>query len=170
MFEMSALKTLIKDMIRTAEGMLSKLIFLSASEVPDINPYQFSDDQTVFDSGHYFALEDPRSIREGKTAMFTNLSNNRPDIVTRMRGTRFSTINAKEYGKGQDNFLVHLALLFVWMGGRTGRGRETLSVIFYNKPSALRNLFLLNGQFMTAIGYHKGQSITDREKVSLYYR
>ena len=168
MFEISTLKTLIKDVIREAEAMLSKLIFRHTSDVPDLNPYEFSDDQTVHDSGHYFALEHPRFIREAKKAIFTNLLNNRHDIVSRMTGMLFSSIDAREYAKQQDSFLVHLALLFIWPGGRTGRGRETLSVIFYNKPSALRNIFLLNGQFMIATGYHKGQSITDREKVSFH--
>lgn len=148
--------------------MLSKLIFWPMSDVPDLNPYEFSDNQTMHDSGHYFALEHPRFIQEAKKVIFTNLLNNRHDIVSQMTGMRFSSIDVREYAKQQDSFLVHLALLFICTGGRTGRGRETLSVIFYNKPSALRNIFLLNGQFMIATGYHKGQSITDREKVSFY--
>jgi hypothetical protein len=165
MFEISVLKTLIKDVIRETELILSKLLFLCTLTIPDINPYLFSDDQTVHDLGHYFALEQPQFICEAKVTMYTNLSNNRKDIVGRMTGSTFSGIDAMEYSKNQDKFLVHLALLFIWTSGRTGRGRETLSILFYNKPSALRNLFLLNGQFMTATGYHKGQSITDREKV-----
>jgi len=59
MFEISALKTLIKDVIREAEAKLSKLIFLTTTEVPDVNPYQFSDDNTEREAGHYFALQHP---------------------------------------------------------------------------------------------------------------
>jgi hypothetical protein len=165
MFEMTAFKVLIKDVIRDTEGIVRKLLFLTTIEVPDINPYEFSDDQTVHDNGHYFALEQARFIRDGKVTMFTNLLANRPDIVARMVGCQFSSIDAKEYSRQLDKFLVQLALLFIWTSGRTGRGREMLSIIFYNKPSALRNLFVLNGQFMVATGYHKSQSITDREKV-----
>jgi hypothetical protein len=66
MFEISALKTLTKDVIREAEAMLSKLIFLTTSDVPDITPYQFLDDQTVHDIGHYFALQHPHFIRDVK--------------------------------------------------------------------------------------------------------
>jgi hypothetical protein len=165
MFEMAAFKTLIKDVIRETESILSKLLFLKTAEIPDIDPYQFSDDQTVHDDGHYFALEHPRFIRDGKVAMFTNLSVNRPDIVARMVGFQFSRIDSRQFRRQVDQFLVRLALLFIWTCGRAGRGREMLSIIFYNKPSALRNVFLLNGQFMVATGYHKSQSITDREKV-----
>jgi len=168
MFEMVAFKTLIKDVIREAEGVLSKLLFLVTAEIPDIDPYQFSDDQTVHDVGHYFALEHPRFIWDGKVEMFTNLSTNHHDIVDRMVGSQFSQLDAREYTRQVDRFLVLLAVLCMWTCGRTGRGREMLSVIFYNKSSALRNLFLLNGQFMIATGYHKSQSITDREKVCFF--
>jgi hypothetical protein len=165
MFEISTLKTLIKDVIREAEAKLGKLIFSTTTEVPDINPYQFSDDNTEREVGHYFALQHPRFIKDAKTAMFTNLSKNKPEIVSRMRGKLFASIDATEYAKQVDSFLMHLALLFTWTAGRSGRGRETLSVVFYNKPSASRNIVLYDGQFMVATGYHKGQSITDREKV-----
>jgi hypothetical protein len=167
MFEISALKTLIKDVIREAEAKLSKLIVLMTTEVPDINPYQFSDDNTEREVGHYFALQHSQFIKDAKTAMFTNLSKNRPEIASRMRGKLFASIDATEYARQVDSFLVHLALLFTWTAGRSWRGRETLSVVFYNKPSASRNIVLYDGQFMVATGYHKGQSITDREKVRL---
>jgi hypothetical protein len=67
MFEISALKTLIKDVIREAEAKRSKLIFSTTTEVPDINPYQFSDDNTEHEVGHYFALQHPRFIKDAKT-------------------------------------------------------------------------------------------------------
>jgi hypothetical protein len=165
MFEISALKALFEDVIREAEATLSQLIFLTRTEVPDINPYQFSDDNTDREVGHYFALQHPRFIKDAKTTMYTNLFKNRPEIASRMMGKLFASINAEWYAQKVDSFLVHLALLFTWMGGRSGRGRETLSVVFYNKPSASRNIILYDGQFMVATGYHKGQVITDREKV-----
>jgi hypothetical protein len=165
MFEISLLKTLIKDVIRGTEAKLSQLIFLTTTEVPDINPYQFSDDNTEREVGHYFPLQHPRFIKDAKMVMYTNLSKNRPETASRMQGKLFASIDATEYAKQVDSFLVHLALLFTWTAGRAGRGRETLSVVFYNKPSASRNIILYDGQFMVATGYHKGQSITDREKV-----
>ena len=89
----------IKDVIREAEATLSQLIFLTRTDVPDINPYQFSDDNTEREVGHYFALQHPRFIKDAKTAMYTNLSKNRPEIASRMRGKLFASIDAEWYAQ-----------------------------------------------------------------------
>jgi hypothetical protein len=75
---------------------------MSPSQIPDINPYQFSDDPGIGNFNNYFSLEQSRFINNAKRDMYTNIRNNNKEIIVRMTGKRLNALDAK--GEQCDRF------------------------------------------------------------------
>jgi hypothetical protein len=78
---------------------------------------------------------------------------------------KFKAEGILEYFKSGSEFLELLLLAINWTCGQAGRGTEMLSILYKNKMSADRNIYLLDGQVMIATEYHKSQAIMDDIKV-----
>ena len=81
-----------------------------------------------------------------------------------MDGT-FEPDGVARYKKSIIEFLELLLLAINWTCGQTGWGTEMLCLLYRNKMSADRNIFVQDGQIMVGTDYHKSQAVMDDIKV-----
>jgi hypothetical protein len=168
-FKISAWKTMVKDILRKAESILSRqLLFQTSNTIATINPYDIVDDESVSDVGHFFGemIDD-----YGHVARSTVIENLREsglfESATTMdeNAIMWKKEWIRKYVKIQEEFMELCLMAMNFTCGQTGRGTEMLSIVYKNIAAADRNVILLDGQIMISTEYHKSQSITDDIKV-----
>jgi Orsellinic acid/F9775 biosynthesis cluster protein D len=169
-------KTFVFDIMTEAEEILSKrLMFLLDGKVPDINLWEFKDDQTREDIGYYFASEWKDGWDGGRSQMVDWLLEAGDPLG--LLGEQdeggvqeFIKSAVDEYNAIDREFRVLLYLVILFTAGGPPRGTEMMSIKFMNTRDGIRNFFVFLGRVMMVTSYHKSQGITGKEKVTPYYR
>jgi hypothetical protein len=166
-FKVEEWKTMVKDIIREMESVLSReLLFQNSDTIDPMNPYQFVDHEFVHDRGHYFAQLISDHRHRARETVLKNLKKSGRDWLKFIRGARdFDRCEVASYTKSVERFLELLLLAVNWTCGQTGRGTEMVSLLYKNKTSADRNIFVQDGQIMIVTSYHKSQAVTEDIKV-----
>jgi hypothetical protein len=166
-FKVEEWKSMVKDVVRRLEVILSRrLLFRQEDTIEPINPYSFVDHEYVHENGHYFAYLLPDHRHAARKSVLEWLSRSRDDWdkMVRADGT-FEPDGVATYRKSVSEFLELLLLAINWTCGQIGRGTEMLSLLYRNKMSADRNIFVQDGQIMVGTEYHKSQAVMDDIKV-----
>jgi hypothetical protein len=166
-FKVQEWKDMVRDIVRTMEKILSRdLLFCDEDTIVPMNPYDLVDNEYVHENGHYFAylLPDHRHCARKVVLEALNQSEREWENLVRADGT-FDPDGVARYDKSVNEFLELLLLAINWTCGQTGRGTEMLCLLYKNKMSADRNIFVQDGQIMIATGYHKSQAVTEDLKV-----
>jgi len=167
-FKVQEWKDMIRDIVRTMERVLSRdLLFRDEDTITPMNPYDLVDNEYIHENGHYFAylLSDHRHRARKVILEALRRSKSKWDSLVREDCT-FNPDGVAKYDKSVSEFLELLLLAINWTCGQTGRGTEMLCLLYRNKMSADRNIFIQDGQIMIATGYHKSQAVTDDIKVT----
>lgn len=166
-FKVEEWKSMVKDIVRRLEKHLSReLLFRQKDTIDPINPYSFVDHEYVHEVGHYFAYLLPDHRHAARKSVLESLSESSQDWdkMVRTDGT-FEPDGVATYRKSVIEFLELLLLAINWTCGQTGRGTEMVSLLYRNKMSADRNIFVQDGQIMVGTDYHKSQAVMDDVKV-----
>jgi len=166
-FKVEEWKSMVKDIVRRLEKHLSReLLFRQKDTIDPMNPYSFVDHEFVHEVGHYFAYLLPDHRHAARKSVLESLSESSQDWdkMVRTDGT-FEPDGVATYRKSVIEFLELLLLAINWTCGQTGRGTEMVSLLYRNKMSADRNIFVQDGQIMVGTDYHKSQAVMDDVKV-----
>jgi hypothetical protein len=160
-------KLMVKDIVRQLEKILSRqLLFRQEDTIEPMNPYSFVDHEYVHETGHYFAYLLHNHRHAARKTVLESLRGLKEDWVKMVRvdGT-FEPEGVATYKKSVIEFLELLLLAINWTCGQTGRGTEMLCLLYKNKMSGDRNIFVQDGQIMVGTDYHKSQAVMDDVKV-----
>ena len=126
-------KAIVNDIIDNMECILSRrLLFRDEDTVEPMDPYQFIDDQRIYDYGHYFAelIPDYRHIAREKVLRSLMTSDEwRKMVSVEDDEIQFKAEGIMEYSRSISDFLETLILTIDWTCGQAGRGREMLSIL-----------------------------------------
>ncbi|KAF1956343.1 hypothetical protein CC80DRAFT_363540, partial [Byssothecium circinans] len=78
---------------------------------------------------------------------------------------RWNVKQVKRYLRQVDRFLTLLMVCVHMTSGQPGRGSEVTTMRHQNGLLQDRNIFVMDGQVMTVVRYHKSQSQWDKPKV-----
>jgi hypothetical protein len=147
-FKVEEWKSMVKDIVCRLEKILSRqLLFRQEDTIEAMDPYSFVDHEYVHENGHYFAYLLPDYRHAARKRVLESLSASREDWnrIVRADGT-FEPDGVARYKKSIIEFLELLLLAINWTCGQTGRGTEMLCLLYKNKMSADRNVFVQDGQ------------------------
>jgi hypothetical protein len=166
-FKVEDWKTMVKDVVREMENVLSRqLLFLNSDTIEPMNPYQFVDHEYIHERGHYFAQLIPEHSHQARKTVLSNLKRTKQNWRRLIRERdEFDAAEVASYTRSVQRFLELLLLAINWTCGQTGRGTEMMSLLYKNKTSADRNIFVQDGQIMIVTSYHKSQAVTEDIKV-----
>ena len=118
-------KQLIKDLITSAEEILSQhLLFLEDGSLPQVD-LNVIDDPSNHEAGHYFVLDEAGAWTKGWTAMIKNLrKSKRLEKIVEVRGDEIEFLRAgvDEYEADDTKFRELLAIIMMMTCGLSGRG------------------------------------------------
>jgi len=166
-FKVEEWKHMTRDIVRAMEKVLSRdLLFRDEDTIAPINPNNLVDNEYVHENGHYFAYLLPDHRQRARKVVLEALKQSRREWhnLVRTDGT-FDPDGVARYDKSVSEFLELLLLTINWTCGQTGRDTEMLCLLYRNKMSADRNIFVQDGQIMIVTGYHKSQAVIDDIKV-----
>ena len=123
-FEIAAWKGMVKDIIRSAETLLSRrLMFRNLDTVEPINPYTVIDSEGNYVNNHYFAASDSEYRNTACTELLKSLQKSeRWERLVKIENGKLKFVKTEvdEYTKGDIAFRGLLLLPINWTGGLTG--------------------------------------------------
>ena len=162
-------KAFILRLIDTTEDMCAKeLLFRPDGTLPQVNLYSLKDNPNRKEAGHYFAMQQPMILDNGRRYVLHQLKrhNKRAEMFqVAESGLKFFKAGVDYYETMLKKFKIFLLLIMMLTCGQTGRGTELTSLLFMNTINSERSVYIEDGQIMFITSYHKSMIIMDYLKV-----
>ena len=158
----------LKLLAETENMCATELLFQSDGCLPRVDLYALKDNPNRKEAGHYFAIEQPELLDDGRRYVLHNLKR------SEKRNNMFQVENQKlkflkggvdSYETWVRKFKKLLCILMMVTCGQTGRGSELTSLLYMNTMNGDRSIYIEDGQVMFITQYHKSQAIMDSLKV-----
>ncbi|KAI9882030.1 MAG: hypothetical protein M1823_006233, partial [Watsoniomyces obsoletus] len=123
------------------------------------------DDVTFTRRGVSLVRQRDNGLDGGLPWMLTRLLQSREGQKMRSSDGKWKIKQVKRYLRQVDRFLELLMVCVHVTSGQPGRGSEITTMRHRNSVLQDRNIFVMDGQVMTVVRYHKSQSQWDKPKV-----
>ena len=167
--EIKRWKKFVGDLLEDAEELLNRrLQFQSGRNIDTINLHEYVDNPNLSDAGHYFVLDKPGALNEGRRRVMRNLRQSEKWnklVVVEGDGISFDVAGVDEYEADIVRFLEYILLLMNMTCGQSGRGTEMTALVYKNTMEGNRNILIEDGQIMFVSEYHKSMAVMNDVKV-----
>jgi superfamily II DNA or RNA helicase len=163
----SRFQQMAQDVITEAEDMLWQDLFwmIDQEERFIVKLDKIVDDVTFTKRGISFVSAEENGLKDGLQWMLSRVMQSTEGRKFRSKEGAWNIKKVRQYLRRIDRFL-ELALFGVHVAsGQPGRGTEITTIRHKNSMLQDRNIFVVDGQVMTVVRYHKSQSQWDKPKV-----
>ena len=171
----AGLKTLAQSLLAKTKDCLQRhLLFNSSLDLADIDLTSIRDDMTDH-AARFSFLVDRRNVALNTIQhqfMCSILYSNEVGLklFTPVDGEYFWRPNAVgAYLQNMQEFLKLLAVLIHITAGQPARATELLSMHYANTATAIRNVYVQDGQVMIVLDYHKSRELHGKSKPRVYF-
>ena len=156
-----------QDMVSEAEQMLWEELFwvTRAEERFAVKLDILVDDVTFERRGVSFVQHRDNGLKDKLAWMLTQAEQTEQGRRLQSSEGQWNVKQVKRYLRCVDRFLMLLMVCVHMTSGQPGRGSEITTMRHRNGLLQDRNLFVMDGQVMTVVRYHKSQSQWDKPKV-----
>lgn len=165
--QISRFQQMARDVITDTEDMLWQdlLWMVDREERFVIKLDKIVDDVTFTKRGISFVSAEENGLKDGLQWMLHRMMQTREGRKLRSKEGSWNIKRVKRYLRCINRFL-ELGLFGVHVAsGQPGRGTEITTIRHKNGMLQDRNIFVVDGQLMTVVRYHKSQSQWDKPKV-----
>lgn len=163
----SQFKRMAQDMVTEVEDMLWQEL-LWVPEKGDRFRTRLDlirDDVTFTRRGMSFVTHGDNNLDKGLQWVLNRMLQRREGRLMRDNAGEWDTRRVRQYLRQVRRFLELLLVAVHMTSGQPGRGTEVTTMRFRNSVLQDRNVFVVDGQVMTVVRYHKSQSQWDKPKV-----
>jgi hypothetical protein len=163
----SRFRTMAQDMVNEVEQMLWEELFW-VTKTEDrfaVKLEQLIDDVTFERRGVSFVQHRDNGLKDKLEWMLTRAQQTKQGRKLQSSNSRWKVKQVKQYLRCVDRFLTLLLVCVHMTSGQPGRGSEITTMRHRNGLLQDRNIFVMDGQVMTVVRYHKSQSQWDKPKV-----
>jgi superfamily II DNA helicase RecQ len=163
----SQFRKMAQDMVAEVESMLWQELFW-IDRVADrfaVPLKRLVDDVTFTRRGESFVHQSSNGLEGGLEWMLTQAEQNEEGLKLQSRDGKWEVRQVKKYLRQVERFLGLLMVCVHMTSGQPGRGSEVTTMRHRNGVLQDRNIFVMDGQVMTVVRYHKSQSQWDKPKV-----
>ena len=162
----SRFRKMAQDLVAEAEDMLWGLLWTTGVEDRfAVELKRIVDDVTFPRRGVSFVTQRDNALDDGLEWMLKQALQSREGRTLQKKDGTWKTRTVKQYLRRVDRFLALLMLGVHMTSGQPGRGSEVTTMRHRNGMLQDRNVFVVDGQVMTVVRYHKSQSQWDKPKV-----
>ena len=156
-----------QDMVSEAEQMLWEELFwvTRAEERFAVKLDELVDDVTFERRGVSFVQHRDNGLKDKLEWMQTQAGQTEQGRRLQLSDGQWNVKQVKRYLRCIDRFLTLLMVCVHMTSGQPGRGSEITTMRHRNGLLQDRNIFVMDGQVMTVVRYHKSQSQWDKPKV-----
>jgi superfamily II DNA helicase RecQ len=160
-------RTMAQELVAEVEHMLWQELLWTAKAADRfaIRLEGLVDDITFTRRGVSFVCQRDNALDGGLPWMLNRLLQSREGQKLRSSDGKWKTKQVKRYLRQVDRFLELLMVCVHVTSGQPGRGSEITTMRHRNGLLQDRNIFVMDGQVMTVVRYHKSQSQWDKPKV-----
>ncbi|KAJ4329600.1 hypothetical protein N0V87_010726, partial [Didymella glomerata] len=162
----SRFRKMAQDLMAEAEQMLRELCWVDKEEDwVNVDLKQVVDDVTFTKRRMSFVDALGNKLQGGLDWMLRRAINTRGGRRLKRADGQWSVKSVRQYLRQVDRFLEVLLCSVHITSGQPGRGSEITTIRHRNGILQDRNIFVVDGQVMTVVRYHKSQSQLDKPKV-----
>jgi hypothetical protein len=156
-----------QDMVAKAEQMLwEELLWVAKAEDRfAVELERIVDDVTFTRRGMSFVTQRDNGLADKLGWMLTRAEQSEQGRSLQSSDGKWDVKRVKRYLRQVDRFLTLLMVCVHMTSGQPGRGSEVTTMRHRNGLLQDRNIFVVDGQVMTVVRYHKSQSQWDKPKV-----
>lgn len=156
-----------RDIVTEAEDMLWQELFWVADRGQrfTVSLDKIVDDVTFIKRGISFLSRTENGLTNGLEWMLQRVVQTKEGQKLRTSDGEWNVKQVKRYLRRTDRFLELLLAGVHITSGQPGRGTEITTMRHRNGVLQDRNIFVMDGQVMTVVRYHKSQSQWDKPKV-----
>lgn len=155
-----------QDLIAEASEKLWELCWMENNEERvAVDLKQVVDDVTFTKRGLSFVDTPSNNLKGGLAWMLKRVMTTRGGLRLKRADGQWSVRAVQQYLRQVDRFLELLLCSVHVTSGQPGRGSEITAIRHRNGVLQDRNIFVMDGQVMTVVRYHKSQSQWDKPKI-----
>lgn len=164
--EISRFRKMAQDLVADTSKALWELCWVdNEEERPTIHVKQIVDDVSFTKRGASFVSTPTNKLEGGLAWMLTRAMTTSGGARLKQADGEWSVKAVRRYLRQVDRFLELLLCSVHITSGQPGRGSEILSMRHRNGMLQDRNVYVVDGQVMTVVRYHKSQSQWDKPRV-----
>jgi hypothetical protein len=155
-----------QDIVAVEQTLWEELFWVTKTEERfAVKLEQLIDDFTFERRGMSFVQHRDNGLRDKLEWMLTRAQQTKQDRRLQSSDGQWSVKQVKRYLRCVDRFLTLLMVCVHITSGQLGRGSEITTMRHQNGLLQDRNIFVMDGQVMTVVRYHKSQLQWDKPRV-----